>query len=164
MTIEVTQKKLKELERASQFINRIREQLVYMNANVVADFEVLSGAVMSLFEEHELNKKLAFLKRNTNFDDFREQRDLTTYLSIQDLVSPEFPDSKEQSMNKPFGFVRTLKINNSTMYVERNLNWGEIWNYSNDLLNHTFPDKIICIDDIKLLSDNKDYALVITLF
>jgi hypothetical protein len=164
MTIEVKQKKLKELEEASQVIERIREQLVYMNANVVADFELLSGAVVSLFEEHEHNKKLALLGRNVSFDDFRDHRGLTTYLSIQDLVSAEFPDRKEQSMDKPFGFVRTLEINNHTMYVDRNLNWGEIWTYSNDLLKNMFPDKIVCINDIKLSSDKQDYTLVVSLF
>jgi hypothetical protein len=164
MTIEVTQKKLKELEEASQVIDRIREQLVYMNDNVVKDFDVLAKAVTTLFDEHKHNQKLALMSRNTNFDNFREQLALTTYLSIQDLVSVEFPDPKEQSMDKPFGFVRTLKINNHTMYLERNLNWGEIWTCSNDLLTNMFPDKIVCINDIKLSSDKQDYTLIVSLF
>lgn len=164
MTIEVTQKKLKELEEASQVIDRIREQLVYMNDNVVKDFDVLSKAVITLFDKHKHNQQLALMSRNTNFDDFRERRDLTTYLSIQELVSVEFPDPKEQSMDKPFGFVRTLKLNNHTMYLERNLNWGEIWTCSNDLLKNMFPDKIVCINDIKLSSDNQDYTLIVSLF
>jgi hypothetical protein len=164
MTIEVTQKKLKELEEASQVIDRIREQIVYMNDNVVKDFDVLAKAVTTLFDEHKHNQKLALMSRNTNFDNFREQLALTTYLSIQDLVSVEFPDPKEQSMDKPFGFVRTLKINNHTMYLERNLNWGEIWTCSNDLLTNMFPDKIVCINDIKLSSDKQDYTLIVSLF
>jgi hypothetical protein len=135
-----------------------------MNDNVVKDFDVLAKAVTTLFDEHKHNQKLALMSRNTNFDNFREQLALTTYLSIQDLVSVEFPDPKEQSMDKPFGFVRTLKINNHTMYLERNLNWGEIWTCSNDLLTNMFPDKIVCINDIKLSSDKQDYTLIVSLF
>jgi hypothetical protein len=162
--IEVKEDKLQKLEEASQVIDRIREQLVYMNANIIADFELLSGAVTTLFDEHKHNQQLALINRNTNFDAYREQYGLITYLSIQDLVSIEFPDRKDQSMEKPFGFVRTLKINNHTMFVDRNLNWGQIWRYANDMLINTYTDKIICIDDIKVFSDKQDYELIISRF
>jgi hypothetical protein len=162
--IEVKEDKLQKLEEASQVIERIREQISYMNADVIADFDILSSAVTSLFEEHNLNKKLAFIGRNANFDHFRERLGLTAYLSIQDLVSVEFPDRKEQSMAKPFGFVKTIKIKNHTMILDCNLNWGEIWTYSSHMIDTIFPGRLVCIDEIKRISDKDDYDVIVNVF
>ena len=164
MTIEVKEEKLQKLEDASKVIERIRQQLIYMNAGVVADFDILSNAVTSLFEEHNRNKQLALIGRNTKFDQFREQRGLTAYLSIKDLVSAEFSDTKDQSMNKPFGFVRTLRINNHTMFLECNLNWGEVWTYSSHMIDNIFPGKLACIADIQKITDENDYQVFVNVF
>lgn len=164
MTIEVKEAKLQNLEDSSQLIERIRQQLVHMNSGVIADFETLSNAVTALFEDHNRNKELALISRNTKFDQFREQRGLTAYLSIQELTSVEFPDTKDQSMNKPFGFVRTLKINNHTMFLECNLNWGEIWTYSSHMIDNIFPGKLACIADIQKITDQHDYQVFVNIF
>lgn len=162
--IEVKEDKLQKLEEASQVIERIREQISYMNADVIADFDVLSRAVTSLFEEHNYNKKVAFIGRNANFDHARKQLGLTAYLSIKDLVSFEFPDQKEQSMAKPFGFVKTIKIHNHTVVINRNLIWGEIWTYSSHLIDNLFPGRLVCIDEIKRISDKNDYDVIVNVF
>lgn len=164
MTIEVKEDKLQNLENASQLIESIRQQLVHMNTGVIADFETLSNAVTALFEEHNHNKKLAVIGRNTDFDQFREQRGLSAYLSIQELTSVEFPDTKDQSMNKPFGFVRTLKINNNTLFLDCNVNWGEIFTHSSYMIDNIFPGKTVCIADIQKISEKNDYQVIVNVF
>jgi hypothetical protein len=165
MSIKVDPEKIKELEEASLLIDSLREKILNMNDGIINDFDILAKSVSAIVDAHSYKKRLEssnFQYFNQHYNKHRLEYGLASFFCVPgyQLTSP---NDYLIDLIQDSSFVGSVIVNGKREVFNRSVSTLELWAYADNVLS-SLTDYIVCIDDIKIDPETRNYEIIFSVY